>query len=113
VPIEETIGAIADMVKAGYVRYIGLSEVGADTLRRAQAVHPICDLQIEYSLIFRDIEADILPAARELGISIPAYGILSRGLLSGRVSRVIVRACPNPSIMLLGIIIHRETWYRS
>jgi aryl-alcohol dehydrogenase-like predicted oxidoreductase len=83
VPIEDTVGAIADMVKAGYVRYIGLSEVGADTLRRAAAVHAICDLQIEYSLISRGIEARILPAARELGIGITAYGVLSRGLISG------------------------------
>ena len=83
VPIEETVGAIADMVKAGYVRYIGLSEVGAETLRRAAAVHPICDLQIEYSLISRGIEAQILPTARELGIAITAYGVLSRGLISG------------------------------
>ncbi|MEU6966554.1 aldo/keto reductase [Kitasatospora aureofaciens] len=83
VPIEETIGAIADLVKAGYVRHIGLSEVGADTLRRAAAVHPISDLQIEYSLLTRSIEAEILPAARELGIGITAYGVLSRGLLSG------------------------------
>jgi aryl-alcohol dehydrogenase-like predicted oxidoreductase len=83
VPIEETVGAIADMVKAGYVRYIGLSEVGAETLRRAAAVHPICDLQIEYSLISRGIEARILPTARELGIAITAYGVLSRGLISG------------------------------
>lgn len=87
VPVEETIGAIADMVKAGYVRYIGLSEVGADTLRRAQSVHAISDLQIEYSLMSRGIEAEILPTARELGISITAYGVLSRGLLSGRWSR--------------------------
>ena len=77
------MGAIADMVKAGYVRYIGLSEVGAETLRRAAAVHPICDLQIEYSLISRGIEARILPTARELGIAITAYGVLSRGLISG------------------------------
>jgi aryl-alcohol dehydrogenase-like predicted oxidoreductase len=83
VPIEETVGAIADLVKAGYVRHIGLSEVGAETLRRAQAVHPICDLQIEYSLLSRGIEAEILPVARELGIGITAYGVLSRGLLSG------------------------------
>ncbi|GAB4589284.1 aldo/keto reductase [Nocardia sp. IFM 10818] len=82
VPIEETVGAIAEMVKAGYVRHIGLSEVGAETLRRAAAVHPIADLQIEYSLISRGIEAEILPAARELGIGITAYGVLSRGLLS-------------------------------
>jgi aryl-alcohol dehydrogenase-like predicted oxidoreductase len=84
VPIEETIGAIADLVQAGYVRYIGLSEVGAETIRRAAAVHPICDLQIEYSLISRGIERSILPACRELGIAITAYGVLSRGLISGR-----------------------------
>jgi aryl-alcohol dehydrogenase-like predicted oxidoreductase len=83
VPIEDTVGALADCVKAGWIRYIGLSEVGADTLRRANAVHPICDLQIEYSLISRSIERAILPVARELGIAITAYGILSRGLLSG------------------------------
>ena len=86
VPIEETIGAIADMVKRGYVRHIGLSEVGAGTIRRAAAVHPICDLQIEYSLISRGIEASILPTVRELGIAITAYGVLSRGLISGRWS---------------------------
>ena len=83
VPIEDTVGAIADMVKAGYVRHIGLSEVGADTIRRAAAVHPIGDLQIEYSLISRGIEDEILPACRELGIGITAYGVLSRGLISG------------------------------
>ena len=83
VPIEDTVGAIADMVKAGYVRHIGLSEVGAHTLRRAAAVHPICDLQIEYSLISRGIEDAILPACRELDIAITAYGVLSRGLISG------------------------------
>jgi aryl-alcohol dehydrogenase-like predicted oxidoreductase len=87
VPIEETIGALSDMVKAGYVRYIGLSEVGAETIRRAHAVHPICDLQIEYSLISRGIEDDILPACRELGIGITAYGVLSRGLISGHWSK--------------------------
>ncbi|MEU8920015.1 aldo/keto reductase [Kitasatospora sp. NPDC048545] len=86
VPIEETVGAIADLVKAGYVRHIGLSEVGAETLRRAAAVHPISDLQIEYSLLTRSIEASVLPAARELGIGITAYGVLSRGLLSGHWS---------------------------
>jgi aryl-alcohol dehydrogenase-like predicted oxidoreductase len=74
------------MVQAGWVRHIGLSEVGAGTLRRAAAVHPISDLQIEYSLISRGIEADILPTARELGIGVTAYGVLSRGLLSGRWS---------------------------
>jgi len=83
VPIEETVGAIAEMVQAGYVRHIGLSEVGADTLRRAQAVHPIADLQIEYSLVSRGMEAEILPVCRELGIGITAYGVLSRGLISG------------------------------
>ena len=83
VPIEDTIGAIADLIKQGYVRHIGLSEVGARTLRRAQAVYPIADLQIEYSLISRGIEREILPACRELGIGITAYGVLSRGLISG------------------------------
>jgi aryl-alcohol dehydrogenase-like predicted oxidoreductase len=83
VPIEETIGAIADLVKAGYVRYIGLSEVGAETIRRAAKVHPICDLQIEYSLVSRGVEASIMPALRELGIAMTAYGVLSRGLLTG------------------------------
>jgi aryl-alcohol dehydrogenase-like predicted oxidoreductase len=83
VPIEDTIGAIADLVKAGHVRHIGLSEVGAETIRRAAAVHPICDLQIEYSLLSRGIEADILPTCRELGIAVTAYGVLSRGLISG------------------------------
>jgi aryl-alcohol dehydrogenase-like predicted oxidoreductase len=83
VPVEETIGAIADMVKAGYVRHIGLSEVGAETIRRAAAVHPISDLQIEYSLISRGIETSILPTTRALGIGITAYGVLSRGLISG------------------------------
>ena len=87
VPIEDTVGAIADMVKAGYVRHIGLSEVGADTIRRAAAVHPISDLQIEYSLISRGIEEEILPACRELGIGITAYGVLSRGLISGHWSK--------------------------
>jgi aryl-alcohol dehydrogenase-like predicted oxidoreductase len=87
VPIEDTVGAIADMVKAGYVRHIGLSEVGADTIRRASAVHPISDLQIEYSLISRGIEEEILPACRELGIGITAYGVLSRGLISGHWSK--------------------------
>jgi aryl-alcohol dehydrogenase-like predicted oxidoreductase len=87
VPIEETVGAIAEMVDAGYVRHIGLSEVGAETIRRAHAVHPIVDLQIEYSLISRGIEDDILPACRELGIAITAYGVLSRGLISGHWSR--------------------------
>ncbi len=83
VPIEDTVGAIADMVKAGYVRHIGLSEIGADTIRRAAAIHPISDLQIEYSLISRGIEDAILPACRDLGIGITAYGVLSRGLISG------------------------------
>jgi aryl-alcohol dehydrogenase-like predicted oxidoreductase len=92
VPIEETIGAIADMVKAGYVRQIGLSEVGPATIRRAAAVHPICDLQIEYSLISRGIEEVILPTVRELGIAITAYGVLSRGLISGHWVKDSVRA---------------------
>lgn len=83
VPIEETVGAIAEMVQAGYVRYIGLSEVAPDTLRRANLVHPITDVQIEYSIMSRGIEAELLPTARELGVSITAYGVLSRGLLGG------------------------------
>jgi aryl-alcohol dehydrogenase-like predicted oxidoreductase len=87
VPIEDTVGAIAEMVKAGYVRHIGLSEVGVDTLRRAYAAHPISDLQIEYSLLSRGIEADILPAARKLGVAVTAYGVLSRGLISGHWSK--------------------------
>jgi aryl-alcohol dehydrogenase-like predicted oxidoreductase len=85
VPVEETIGAIADMMRAGYVRHIGLSEVGVETIQRAHAVHPICDLQIEYSLMSRGIETTILPALRELGIGVTAYGVLSRGLPSGHV----------------------------
>jgi aryl-alcohol dehydrogenase-like predicted oxidoreductase len=88
VPIEDTVGAIAEMVQAGYVRYIGLSEMGADTIRRAHAVHPIAALQIEYSLVSRGIEARILPTVRELGISVTAYGILSRGLLSSGTARL-------------------------
>jgi aryl-alcohol dehydrogenase-like predicted oxidoreductase len=83
VPIEDTVGAIADMVKAGYVRHIGLSEVGAETIRKAHVVHPIVDLQIEYALITRGVEDKILPVLRELGIGMTAYGVLSRGLISG------------------------------
>lgn len=87
VPIEDTVGAIADMVKTGYIRHIGLSEVGADTIRRAHAVHPIADVQIEYSLISRGIETEVLPTCRELGVGVTAYGVLSRGLLSGHWSK--------------------------
>jgi aryl-alcohol dehydrogenase-like predicted oxidoreductase len=83
VPIEDTLGAIADLVKAGYVRHIGLSEVGGETIKRAAKIHPICDLQIEYSLISRGVEDNILATCRELGIAITAYGVLSRGLISG------------------------------
>ena len=83
VPIEDTVGAIADLVQAGYVRHIGLSEVGAETIRKAAAVHPIADLQIEYALITRGVEDKILPVLRELGIGMTAYGVLSRGLISG------------------------------
>ncbi|MFF4624886.1 aldo/keto reductase [Nonomuraea jabiensis] len=83
VPIEETVGAIKELVEAGYVRHIGLSEVNAETIRRAHAVHPIADLQIEYSLISRAVEADVLPTLRELGIGLTAYGVLGRGLISG------------------------------
>ncbi len=87
VPIEDTVGAIAELVQAGYVRHIGLSEVGAETIRRAHAVHPISDLQIEYSLLSRGIEDEILPTCRQLGIGVTAYGVLSRGLLSGHWSK--------------------------
>ena len=87
VPIEDTVGAIAEMVQAGYVRHIGLSEVGAATIRKAHAVHPIVDLQIEYSLISRSLEDRILPVLRELGIGMTAYGVLSRGLISGHWDR--------------------------
>ncbi|MFI6543890.1 aldo/keto reductase [Streptomyces prunicolor] len=83
VPIEETVGAIAELVEQGYVRHIGLSEVGADTIRRAAATAPIADVQLEYALITRGIEDRILPVTRELGISVTAYGVLSRGLISG------------------------------
>jgi aryl-alcohol dehydrogenase-like predicted oxidoreductase len=83
VPIEETVGAIGELVEAGYVRHVGLSEAGAETLRRVHQVHPVADLQIEYSLVSRGIEDAILPTCRELGIGITAYGVLSRGLISG------------------------------
>ncbi len=83
VPIEDTVGAISRLIEEGYVRHVGLSEVGAETIRRAAAVAPISDLQIEYSLISRSLEAAILPTCRELGIGITAYGVLSRGLISG------------------------------
>ncbi len=84
VPIEDTIGAIAELVKAGFVKHVGLSEVGAETVRRAHAVHPIADLQIEHSLVSRGAEARIFPALAELGVSATLYGVLSRGLLTGR-----------------------------
>ena len=83
VPIEDTVGAIAEMIDAGWVRHVGLSEAGAETLRRAQATHPVADLQIEYSLLSRGIEAEILPTCRELGVGVTAYGVLARGLLAG------------------------------
>jgi aryl-alcohol dehydrogenase-like predicted oxidoreductase len=88
VPIEDTVGAVAEMIAAGYVRYLGLSEVGADTIRRAHAVHPVAALQIEYSLMSRGIEKQILPTVRELGIAVTAYGILSRGLLSSGTAQL-------------------------
>ncbi len=87
VPIEDTVGAIAEMVQAGYVRHIGLSEVGSETIRRAAAVHPIADLQIEYSLLSRGIEDGVLQTTRELGIGVTAYGVLSRGLIGGNTQR--------------------------
>jgi len=87
VPIEDTVGAIADLIKAGYVRQLGLSEMGPQTIRRAHAVLPVADLQIEYSLISRGIEEAILPTCRELGISVTACGVLARGLISGHWSK--------------------------
>jgi aryl-alcohol dehydrogenase-like predicted oxidoreductase len=87
VPIEETVGAIKEMIDAGYVRHIGLSEVDAETIRRANAVHPIADLQIEYSLLSRAVEAEVLPTLRELNIGLTAYGVLGRGLISGHWRR--------------------------
>jgi pyridoxine 4-dehydrogenase len=87
VPIEDTVGAIAELITAGYVRHVGLSEAGAETIRRAHATHPVADLQIEYSLLSRGIEAGILPTCRELGVGVTAYGVLSRGLLGGHWSR--------------------------
>jgi aryl-alcohol dehydrogenase-like predicted oxidoreductase len=89
VPIEDTVGAIAELIEAGFVRYLGLSEMGAATIRRAHAVHPVTALQIEYSLMSRGIEAQILPTVRELGIGVTAYGVLSRGLLSTASAREI------------------------
>ena len=89
VPIEDTVGAIVEMIEAGFVRYLGLSEVGAATIRRAHAVHTVTELQIEYSLMSRGIEAEILPTVRELGIGVTAYGVLSRGLLSTASAREI------------------------
>lgn len=83
VPIEETVGAVKEMIDAGYVRHLGLSEVDAATIRRAHAVHPVADLQIEYSLVSRAVEPEVLPTLRELGIGMTAYGVLSRGLISG------------------------------
>jgi aryl-alcohol dehydrogenase-like predicted oxidoreductase len=94
VPIEETVGAIAELIQAGYVRYLGLSEMGAETIRRAHAVHPVTALQIEYSLMSRGIEERILPTVRELGIGVTAYGIMSRGLLSTDSARAIGPADP-------------------
>jgi len=89
VPIEDTVGAIVEMVEAGFVRYLGLSEMGPATIRRAHAVYPVTALQIEYSLMSRGIEAQILPTVRELGIGVTAYGVLSRGLLSTASAREI------------------------
>lgn len=86
VPYEETIGAIADLIKEGKVRYLGVSEVGVDHLRRANAVHPVTALEIEYSLACRFIEAEILPTARELGIGVIPYRILADGLLTGNIT---------------------------
>ena len=87
VPIEETVGAMADLVKSGKVRYLGLSEASTETLRRAVKVHPIAALQTEYSLWTRDVEAEILPVCRELGVGFVAYSPLGRGFLTGEFKR--------------------------
>ncbi len=92
VPIEETAGAIKEMIDAGLVRHLGLSEVGPETIRRAHAVHPVADLQIEYSLVSRGIEQEILPVCRELGVGITAYGVLSRGLIGGHYAKAPIAA---------------------
>jgi aryl-alcohol dehydrogenase-like predicted oxidoreductase len=92
VPIEDTVGAIAELIAAGHVRHVGLSEAGAETVRRAHATHPVADLQIEYSLLSRGIEAEILPTCRELGVGVTAYGVLSRGLLAGQLPRGLAAA---------------------
>jgi aryl-alcohol dehydrogenase-like predicted oxidoreductase len=99
VPIEDTVGAITEMIEAGYVRHVGLSEVGAETIRRAYAVHPVADLQIEYSLISRGVEADVLATLRELGVGMTAYGVLSRGLISGHWENAAPRPGDNRSRM--------------
>lgn len=83
VPIEDTVGAIAELIQAGYVKYVGLSEVGVETIRRAHAVHPVADVQLEYSLATRSPEDKIFPVLRELGIGATLFGVLGRGLLSG------------------------------
>ncbi len=84
VPIEETIGAISELVKGGYVRHIGLSEVSPATLRRAHSVHPISAVEIEYSLFDREIETELIPTVRELGVAIMSYGVLSRGMIQSQ-----------------------------
>ena len=108
VPIEETIGAIADLVKAGYVRHIGLSEVDAGTIERAAAVHPITDLQIDYSLISRGVEGDILDTCRRHGIAVTAYGVLARGLISGHWQRDAERVAGTPAGRTLAV--RARTW---
>ncbi len=88
VPIEDTVGAIKELIDAGHVRYLGLSEASPEQLRRAHAVHPVSALEVEYSLGTRIIERELLQTARELGVAVVAYGVLSRGLLSGRVTQL-------------------------
>ena len=100
VPIEDTVGAIADLIKAGYVRAIGLSEVGPDTIRRAHAAHPVSDLQIEYSIVSRGPEASIFPLLEELGIGVTAYGVLSRGLPERLAARGQQRFPREPAALL-------------
>ena len=87
VPIEETVGAIAELVQAGYVRHVGLSEASGETVRRAQAVHPIAALETEYAVVTREVEAEILPTVRALGVSVVAYGVLAKGMIGGKASQ--------------------------
>lgn len=100
IPVEETVGAISELVKEGYVRHIGLSQIDANTLERANAVHPIHSVEMEYSLFNRSIESELLPAARRHGISVVAFGIIAHGLLNGSWTRERLERGDYPSSMM-------------